>query len=335
MTAFEHVTQGVDLAGIPPALLEPKVTASCATDDHHAATSFDATPWFSLASLDELIALWEEEYWQGETADSVAELAEWYDERVQQMFAYKRQAGQGFECAVDEQAACAWLRAHLQDVLRREAPAPAQLALAGAVELMRKRYASFRSALSQGFLEREAYFGAALILQSEPLCGKDRGAGEHSLDLALVVRDDGTDSLLPFALARALRELNEGEKDAWEHSLLVPLPSVFQRLYEQAPGHRQGRGQALEEVAREQPPPHLLPLAQAFFQERDFLSSWLLAALRERMVAYLLSWLRGAAFADGTDSISEIEVIADDGRAVLCSVKTARGVVLGLAATLE
>jgi hypothetical protein len=36
---------GIDPAGISPALLEPRVSASCFTDDHHVEVdNFDASP---------------------------------------------------------------------------------------------------------------------------------------------------------------------------------------------------------------------------------------------------------------------------------------------------
>src|SRR5579862_6158644 len=66
--------------GYDPILLEPKVAASCYSDDHVVEVkNFDATPWFAQASDEDLLALHDEGYGGDYTADSVAEFAAAYD----------------------------------------------------------------------------------------------------------------------------------------------------------------------------------------------------------------------------------------------------------------
>lgn len=119
--------------GFEPKLLEPKVTASCHSDDHVVEVKrFDATLWFAQASDDELWALREENYGGDYAADSVAEFIVAYDPQVQAMFAHNDLLPgsaelRGFECYVYEQEAEAWIAQHRPNLLaEQEEENPAQ-----------------------------------------------------------------------------------------------------------------------------------------------------------------------------------------------------------------
>ncbi|SRR5579884_2494765 len=108
--------------GHDPALLEPKVTASCYSDDHVVEVEFNATPWFAQASDAELQALREEGYGGGYTADSVAEYAADYDPFVQAVFDHNQTLPssvelRGFECHIDETEAEVWIARHRPHLL--------------------------------------------------------------------------------------------------------------------------------------------------------------------------------------------------------------------------
>ena len=106
---------------LDPTLLTPKVTASCHSDDYRVEVeSFDATTWFATADDEAITRLREKGYGQSYMADTVAEEAAEYDERVAALFTYLetvnggRRGGDpiGFECYVDEDEAEAWVAAH-------------------------------------------------------------------------------------------------------------------------------------------------------------------------------------------------------------------------------
>ena len=108
-------------------LWEPRVSASCHSDDWRVEVPFfDATPWFAQASDEQIRCLQEEGYGGNYTADSVAELAADYDPQVQQLFTYleivnSKETVCGSECYVDRVEAEAWLSVHRPHLL-----APAQ-----------------------------------------------------------------------------------------------------------------------------------------------------------------------------------------------------------------
>jgi hypothetical protein len=106
-----------------PALLVPKVTASCHSDDYAVVVeSFDATPWFADPDTtdEDITSLKEEGYGGDYTADEVAREAAAYDERVAELFTYldivngHRRGGDpcGFGCYVNEDEAETWVAAH-------------------------------------------------------------------------------------------------------------------------------------------------------------------------------------------------------------------------------
>lgn len=110
--------------GYGPKLLEPKVTASCYSDDHVIEVGkFDATPWFAQADDDELRALQDEDYGGDSTSDSVAEFMATYNRRVQAVFDHNDSLPEsvelrGFECHVQRQEAEAWIAKHRPHVIQ-------------------------------------------------------------------------------------------------------------------------------------------------------------------------------------------------------------------------
>jgi len=106
-------------------LWEPRVSASCRSEDGRVeVSSFDVTPWFAQVGDERIRALQEEGYGGNRAADSVAEFAADYDPRVQQLFTYLeivnlKETVCGFDCYVDAVEAEAWLRIHRPHLLAR------------------------------------------------------------------------------------------------------------------------------------------------------------------------------------------------------------------------
>lgn len=107
-------------------LLEPRITASCHSDDYVIEVEkFDATLWFMQASDEDIRALQSEAYGGDETADTVAELAASYDMQVQAMFEHNHALSvgtelRGFSCYVDETEAESWLTIHRPHLVQKE-----------------------------------------------------------------------------------------------------------------------------------------------------------------------------------------------------------------------
>jgi hypothetical protein len=112
--------------GYDPHLLQPRVTASCHSDDFMVEVKeFDATLWFAQAEDDELRALRSEGYSGNSASDSVAEFMATYDSSVQAMFDHNDRSPRsvelrGFECSVHEVQAEAWIAQHRPHLLAEE-----------------------------------------------------------------------------------------------------------------------------------------------------------------------------------------------------------------------
>jgi hypothetical protein len=109
----------------------PPVKAECHTDDHKYEVDFDAAPYFTAATDEEIRALARADWCSSSESDAVAEFCAEGQERLEQLFDYLSHAPTmplsddhvGFECTVDEQDAIAWLKANrpaLADELSRE-----------------------------------------------------------------------------------------------------------------------------------------------------------------------------------------------------------------------
>jgi hypothetical protein len=101
-----------------PTLLEPRVTASCHSDDFLAeAKNVDVTLWFTQATDEELQALRDERYGGDYTAYSVAEFIASDNPQVQAIFDHNAMLSEsvelrGFECYVNEEEVEAWIVRH-------------------------------------------------------------------------------------------------------------------------------------------------------------------------------------------------------------------------------
>ncbi len=99
-----------------------QIVAECHSDDRAAEVKFDATPWFRQASDDDIIALIECDWGYDRPADEVAVVSARWNNELRVFFEYigarNRVDNCGFECAVYDQDAIAWLkvnRKHLYD----------------------------------------------------------------------------------------------------------------------------------------------------------------------------------------------------------------------------
>lgn len=109
-----------------PRLLQPKVTASCYSDDHIVEVPcFDATLWCTQATAAELRALRNEGYGGDYAADDVAEFMVDCNPSVQAVFDHNATLPQsielrGFECHVNEEQFEAWIAQHRPYLLAEE-----------------------------------------------------------------------------------------------------------------------------------------------------------------------------------------------------------------------
>lgn len=89
------------------------IEATVHSDDHQRQETFDATPWFLIATDTELREL-HDCGWGGDyPADTVVDYMDGRDHGVTRLFEYLHtHPGQGFECHVNPVSAQAWLSAH-------------------------------------------------------------------------------------------------------------------------------------------------------------------------------------------------------------------------------
>lgn len=100
------------------------IKAEVHTDDYAFKVEFDATPWFEIATQEQIQKLadcgWGGDY----PADDVAIAMGNYDTNVEQFWIQKENADkrqpQGFECRVDEEQAREWLTANRPHCLPTE-----------------------------------------------------------------------------------------------------------------------------------------------------------------------------------------------------------------------
>lgn len=93
------------------------IPAEVHTDDLETEAEFDAEPWFTQASDEEIIALaginWGGDY----AADDVAAFFEETNDEVGAVFDHARGSDEGFECHVNGQAAIKWIEQNRPTVL--------------------------------------------------------------------------------------------------------------------------------------------------------------------------------------------------------------------------
>jgi len=101
------------------------IKAECHSDDRNVEVSFDAVPWFKVASKEDIMELatcgWGGDY----PADDVAIFMSDHEQpHIADMFKYleiihgdpSKKDAQGFECHVDRDDALVWLKTNRSDV---------------------------------------------------------------------------------------------------------------------------------------------------------------------------------------------------------------------------
>jgi hypothetical protein len=101
------------------------IRAEVHTDDHKVYASFDATPFFEQATLDQVVALKAIDWGGDYQADAVALFMLGKDPEVGLLFRYLELVPPGsdgyplgFECRVDEEDVLRWVRANRPDWLQ-------------------------------------------------------------------------------------------------------------------------------------------------------------------------------------------------------------------------
>ncbi len=91
------------------------IKAECHSDDRVRETVFDATPYFTQARAETIIALADCDWGGDYPADLVAQFMAEHDEEVSKVFQYlelvsNKKDAPGFECHINESDALDWLK---------------------------------------------------------------------------------------------------------------------------------------------------------------------------------------------------------------------------------
>ena len=100
-----------------PALLEPKVTASCSIDGTERE-AVDVTRWFAQSDDFDLLCLREETYGGGSTSEDIVAFMAFFDSDIESW--YFLTSDPAVTCQVNQKEAEAWILAHRPQVLLEE-----------------------------------------------------------------------------------------------------------------------------------------------------------------------------------------------------------------------